>query len=157
MDSHEEFKTPLMENDYESNGVTLFLPREYTRQPNQRSKWTLYICIVLWTMTMLAWASGLVWYNHYKENSPYALIHRGECGWSVAEAKANDCVFDVMMSSWLPRPCYDKELSEKYLAANNFTYWEHSKGTGQLSEEEVRRGEFDIIFTHATYHTQHCL
>ncbi|KAH9207798.1 hypothetical protein DL95DRAFT_482247, partial [Leptodontidium sp. 2 PMI_412] len=50
-----------------------------------------------------------------------------------------------------------KELSDRYLAVNNFTFWEHSKGTGQLSLEEVQKGEFDIIFTHATYHTQHCL
>ncbi|KAF5868414.1 uncharacterized protein Bfra_012324 [Botrytis fragariae] len=62
-----------------------------------------------------------------------------------------------MLSSRLSKPCYDKELSYRYLAVNNFTFWEHSKGTSQLSMEEVQKGGFDIVFTHAIYLTQHCL
>lgn len=108
-------------------------------------------------MAVLAWTSGLVWFWHYKEKSPYALTLRGHCGYSVAEAKANDCIYDIMLSSWVSKPCYNKELSDKYLAANNFTYYEHSNALVEIPEEEVRKGEFTRIFTHFNYHTQHCM
>ncbi|KAH6694884.1 hypothetical protein BKA61DRAFT_498652 [Leptodontidium sp. MPI-SDFR-AT-0119] len=108
-------------------------------------------------MAVLAWTSGLVWFWHYKEKSPYALTLRGHCGYSVAEAKANDCIYDIMLSSWVSKPCYNKELSDIYLAANNFTYYEHSNALVEIPEEEVRKGEFTRIFTHFNYHTQHCI
>ncbi|TGO43674.1 hypothetical protein BOTNAR_1481g00020 [Botryotinia narcissicola] len=157
MESPEYLKSPLLGTGSESGDSTLFPSQEYERQKKPRAKVSWYTYIVLSATIILAWTSGLLLYNHYTTTSPYALTHRGECGWSVADAKANGCVFDIMMSSWLTKPCYDKELSDRYLAVNNFTFWEHSKGTGQLSRKDMQKGEFDIIFTHATYHTQHCL
>ncbi|PQE15558.1 Major facilitator superfamily transporter protein [Rutstroemia sp. NJR-2017a WRK4] len=62
-----------------------------------------------------------------------------------------------MLSSWVPKPCYDKELSDKFLKANNFKYYEHSDALVEIPEEEVRKGEFTRIFTRTDYHTQHCI
>ncbi|KAL2060608.1 hypothetical protein VTL71DRAFT_9249 [Oculimacula yallundae] len=105
----------------------------------------------------MAWTCLVIWYSRSESISPFALVDRGNCGWSVEEAKANDCVYDIMMSSWMPRPCYDEELSESFLRANNFTYWTYNNGSGEVLEDEVRKGEFDILFTHGTYHSQHCI
>ncbi|KIM95541.1 hypothetical protein OIDMADRAFT_59338 [Oidiodendron maius Zn] len=130
---------------------------ECAQTPRRRSQWPLYLQVTSLAITILSWASLLVLHNHYRTTSPFALIDRGNCGWSIAEAKANNCVYDIMMSSWMPRPCYDEELSESFLRANNFTYWRKNDGKEEVSEDEVRKGEFDILFTHGTYHAQHCI
>lgn len=122
-----------------------------------RTRWSLYLQITTLIITILTWISLFIWNQHERSTSPFALIERGHCGWSVEEAKANDCVYDIMMSSWMPRPCYDEELSESFLRANNFTYWTLNQGGEEVPEAEVKKGEFDILFTHGTYHYQHCM
>jgi hypothetical protein len=163
MDQTDDLEKPLMAQDNEggrspTSTIAPCAACEYSQAtPRLRSKWTSFIWPVVLTVTVLIWTSLLVWYTQHRTVSPFALIDRGHCGWSIEEAKANDCVFDIMLSSWIPKPCYDKELSDQFLRTNNFTYWRKNDGEDEVSEEEVRRGEFDILFTHGTYHSQHCM
>ncbi|KAI1876758.1 hypothetical protein JX265_003335 [Neoarthrinium moseri] len=159
---HNEDENPLMGTDSESGEPpsSVFIPFSTfkpSQAPQSRSKWPSLFQIACFVVITLSWTTFLVWYSHYKDTSPFALIERGHCGWSIEEAKANGCVYDIMMSSWIPKPCYDEELSNSFLRANNFTYWRKNDGVEEVPEEEVRRGEFDILFTHGTYHSQHCM
>ena len=51
-----------------------------------------------------------------------------DCGYSPSEARAKDCVYDVMMQDWVPQPCYDAILTEKYLAMGNWTWYGDGDG-----------------------------
>ncbi|KAI1591662.1 hypothetical protein PtrEW13061_004383, partial [Pyrenophora tritici-repentis] len=73
------------------------------------------------------------------------------------QIQAAQGISKTTISAWVPKPCYDKELSDSILAANNFTYWDSNNGGQEVSEEEIRKGEFNIRYTHGTYHAQHCL
>lgn len=80
-----------------------------------------------------------------------------DCGHTVEEARAKGCVFDVMMQDWMPRPCYDEALSERYLLAGNWSWWADQEATTFLSLEEMRKGEHSVIYVIQDYHRQHCI
>ncbi|KAK3177735.1 hypothetical protein Dsin_033214 [Dipteronia sinensis] len=80
-----------------------------------------------------------------------------DCGSNPAEARAKDCVYDVMMQDWMPRPCYDEKLSERYLATGNWTWWLDVEATKSLTLEEMRKGEHGVIFVIQDYHKSHCI
>jgi hypothetical protein len=79
------------------------------------------------------------------------------CGSNAAEARALGCVYDVMMQDWTPVECYDSILTEKYLAANNWTWWADSDATRAMSDEEVALGEHSVVYVAQDYHVKHCI
>lgn len=84
------------------------------------------------------------------------IINMGQCGRTVQEARDSGCVFDLMMSGWVHPPCYDKELSDEFLRVNNFTFYKEREGINTLTEAEARLGNYDVIYSHGTFHYQHC-
>jgi len=78
------------------------------------------------------------------------------CGNSTSEAKANGCRFDVMMHSWVPQECYDEELSEEYIQANEFKFFSDPKARVEVPMEVVRLGEFTELYTGLSHHVLHC-
>ncbi|CZT05227.1 uncharacterized protein RCO7_14809 [Rhynchosporium graminicola] len=138
MDPIEDLEKPLMGGGSQNRSMSFHPPTcEYERGLRSWSKWHPYFRIALLLIIFMAWTSVVVLYSRFQSTSPFALVDRGNCGWTVEEAKANDCVYDIMLSSWIPKPCYDKELSESFLRANNFTYWTYNNGSGEVSEEEL--------------------
>lgn len=79
-----------------------------------------------------------------------------DCGWSFEEAKAKDCVYDVMMQDWVPAPCYDSVLTEKYLSKGNYTWYADIEGN-VMSDEEMRKGEHHEAWMTGQYHKAHCI
>ena len=62
-----------------------------------------------------------------------------ECGNTPEEARKKGCVYDVMMQDWVPEPCYDGLLTERFLASGNFTWYADDKGN-IMPDEEMRKG-----------------
>jgi hypothetical protein len=96
----------------------------------------------------------------------YGSFHRGSsspnttwlsCGHNVTAARAAGCKFDVMLSAWLPPPCYDEELMENTLAVENFSWFYDKEFTKPVSEEQVRAGgPHKQLFTRRDFHYKHC-
>ena len=80
-----------------------------------------------------------------------------DCGYSAEEARAKDCVYDVMMQDWVPVPCYDEALTEKYLAQGNWTWYADGEGLTTLTDEEMRTGDHRVAWMGASYHKAHCV
>ena len=64
-----------------------------------------------------------------------------DCGHSPEEARAKGCVYDVMMQDWVPLPCYDAALTEKYLKEGNYTWYADGDGKTTLSDEQMAKVE----------------
>jgi hypothetical protein len=79
-----------------------------------------------------------------------------DCGWSPEAARERGCVFDVMMQDWVPEPCYDPALTERYLLVGNYTWYADPEGH-ILSDEEMRKGEHGAAWMSADYHKAHCI
>jgi len=80
-----------------------------------------------------------------------------ECGGTPEEARANGCVYDVMMQLWTPPECMDAPLSERYLEAGNWTWYANADASRIYTDEEIRKGEHDVVYVAQSYHRHHCI
>lgn len=83
--------------------------------------------------------------------------HILDCGHSPEEAREKGCIYDVMMQDWVPEPCYDSVLTEKYLAEGNWTWYADGDGKTTLTDEEMRKGEHGEAWMSTSYHKAHCV
>jgi len=79
------------------------------------------------------------------------------CGYSADEARANGCVFDVMMQLWTPGDCFDEVLSNRFLDVGNWTWYADPSATKAYTLEEMRKGEHDAVYVAQDYHVTHCI
>lgn len=79
------------------------------------------------------------------------------CGSTPDEARAAGCVFDVMMQLWTPPECMDSALSERFLAKGNWTWYADSDAKHIYSDEEIRKGNHDVVYVAQSYHRHHCI
>jgi len=80
-----------------------------------------------------------------------------DCGYGPEEARAKGCVYDVMMQDWVPVPCYDAVLTEKYLAEGNWTWYGDGDGNTTISNEDMAKGEHGAAWMSTSYHKAHCV
>jgi len=80
-----------------------------------------------------------------------------DCGGNPEEAREKGCVYDVMMQDWVPEPCYDSVLTEKYLEMGNWTWYTAGDGSSTISLEEMRKGEHGSAWMATSYHKEHCV
>jgi len=80
-----------------------------------------------------------------------------DCGSTSTEARQKGCVFDLMLSQWIHELCYDAEMSDGYLLSGHHQYYLYGNWTGELSEAEVRRGEYTEIWVSNQFHFRHCM
>ncbi|KAK5051617.1 hypothetical protein LTR84_003269 [Exophiala bonariae] len=80
-----------------------------------------------------------------------------DCGGNPQEAREKGCVYDVMMQDWVPLPCYDEVLTEKYLAEGNWTWYMDGDGKTTLPLEDMRKGEHGSAWMATSYHKAHCV
>lgn len=79
------------------------------------------------------------------------------CGNTPDEARAAGCVFDVMMQLWTPPECMDTPLSERFLKNGNWTWYADSGAKSSYSDEEIRKGNHDVVYVAQSYHRHHCI
>lgn len=79
------------------------------------------------------------------------------CGGTADEARAAGCVFDVMMQLWTPPECMDTPLSERFLEAGNWTWYADGGAQRAYTDEEIRKGDHDVVYVAQSYHRHHCI
>jgi len=80
-----------------------------------------------------------------------------DCGGNPSEARDKGCVYDVMMQDWVPEPCYDSVLTERYLAEGNWKWYADGDGNTTISDEDIRKGEHGSAWMATSYHKAHCV
>jgi hypothetical protein len=89
------------------------------------------------------------------EETPEAPIQ--DCGSNPDEARANGCIFDVMMQLWTPAACFDEVLSNRFLEVGNWTWYADPSASHIYTLEEMRKGEHDAVYVAQDYHVTHCI
>lgn len=79
------------------------------------------------------------------------------CGGTPDEARAAGCVFDVMMQLWTPPECMDTPLSERFLEKGNWTWYADNAASYAYTDEEIRKGNHDVVYVAQSYHRHHCI
>lgn len=80
--------------------------------------------------------------------------HRLSCGNSVAEAKALNCKYDLLLNNWVPEPCFDKEWLDEYKEDDSWGGYADEEMTRRMSVEEM--SEADHYWTSLRDHVNHC-
>ena len=80
-----------------------------------------------------------------------------DCGGNFVQAREKGCIYDVMMQLWIPEPCLDLTLSERFLADGNWTWWADPEATEVISDERIALGEHEVTYVEADYHATHCM
>lgn len=86
--------------------------------------------------------------------------HRHEqtnCGSTPDEARAAGCIFDVMMQLWTPPECMDSPLTERFLKQGNWTWYSDSDALHAYTDEEIRKGNHDVVYVALSYHRHSCI
>ncbi|KXH47894.1 hypothetical protein CNYM01_01412 [Colletotrichum nymphaeae SA-01] len=131
----------------------------------------LYACRLL--IVSLA-AYGL--YSLLTSDSPSNSQPQGmscNCGETIAEARANGCVYDSLAAAWLPPHCRSPELTAEFeslgpnepdTTGNTWGYWHDKNQTHPMTLEEVsqlpeaaRHGQHARFFTTHQWHLVHCV
>ncbi|RAK90747.1 hypothetical protein BO79DRAFT_280829 [Aspergillus costaricaensis CBS 115574] len=94
------------------------------------------------------------------KSTPHSVTEL-QCGTSPAEARSLDCVLDLLAMSWVRPACYDKELTEEFLAERNWTWTTDPWGKHHLSKSEVLDGDWEYVYVDHCYtaaydHIEHC-
>ena len=84
------------------------------------------------------------------------------CGYTMEDALALNCTFDVFAAAWVPPSCSDKILNEKFDAIGpglngTWPYFKYKNGTQPLDLNEVQVMINQTIYTSRRWHVAHCL
>lgn len=130
-----------------------------TSTPGGRcSPWRQHVRpILLAALFIIAlFSAGLIVARKLSFESGGTAIHWLECGRTPEAARANGCVFDMMMNGWTRSECYNRELSEEYIEKYPFRFFADRFGFEELTMEEVRKGEHNILYSTENHHYIHC-
>jgi hypothetical protein len=76
-------------------------------------------------------------------NPLHAPKHAKSCGPDAATAIAKGCHMDLLSFTWLPHECYDADLTEDFLAQDNWSYALDRNGTHIVDKQKILSGEVD--------------
>ena len=76
------------------------------------------------------------------------------CGSSSAEARAQDCKFDILLNNWVPQPCYDDEWIIEYQEDGSWGAYADENLTQRLTPEAME--DRDFYYTSLRDHINHC-
>ncbi|KAK2746150.1 hypothetical protein FQN55_005779, partial [Onygenales sp. PD_40] len=93
--------------------------------------------------------------DHQLSEEEMKMLWKG-CGSNSAEARDMGCMYDVMLGGWIHADCYASELMELYLARGNYSWFRDQSLTIPVTDEEVRRGDHDVLWTRKFFHYAHC-
>ncbi|PLB53337.1 hypothetical protein P170DRAFT_325644, partial [Aspergillus steynii IBT 23096] len=79
-----------------------------------------------------------------------------ECGETPSDAARLGCKFDLSAFAWVPPACFDGEMMEDFLNSSDWKWSLDREGQQMVSEEYARTGDFEYLYTTATYHATHC-
>jgi hypothetical protein len=94
----------------------------------------------------------------YGPEEPNPRLGWVTCGATVRQAREAGCIFDPMLNSWVPSPCYNKTESDFQIDRWQLRWYKDQYAKEEIPLEEYRRGEYaqTRVFTSMRHHVTHC-
>lgn len=175
---HSGVKDRLLYADEATNGDILDLTEQSKHDRRRWHSLPLYLlCVALGIFLGTAFTVVLraPHHDHHPNLIPPSRISSRltlgglhlDCGSSDNEAKANGCIFDVMVYAWIPPACYERDLAEEvidptshlaeYRAAGVFEWHAGPNFTQPLPQDANVLQEYDTVWATMKWHQAHCL
>lgn len=82
----------------------------------------------------------------------------GDCGNSPDEAKARDCIYSIVLHSWLPKSCLTHEDEQDAVDMYHDRHWPYETAAGKnLTMDELALGDYGHFTTTFDWHVVHCM
>ena len=94
--------------------------------------------------------------------APAPKEYNCNCGYTIEQAKSNECKYDSLATSWLPPFCRDDSLTEEFEAVapggNGWTHYTEKFGneTYTLDEVATLAETKGLFYTTHEWHMMHC-
>ncbi|THV44623.1 hypothetical protein BGAL_0605g00060 [Botrytis galanthina] len=89
----------------------------------------------------------------YQEKQPVLKSRTFTCGNTTADAQRNDCVYDPLAVSWVPRECLDSTSLQEYNDHGPWEYFQNKNKSGRI--DPLNLG-FEMYYTTIREHVVHC-
>jgi len=76
------------------------------------------------------------------------------CGTTPSSARAANCTYDVLLSSWIPAPCLDTEFVAEYMDDASYGGFADQELKIKLTVEQM--SEMEFYYTSVRDHVNHC-
>jgi hypothetical protein len=113
--------------------------------------WMVWIAVAALFVLSLS-AAGIFITKNHSQSTVWT-----DCGGTPEEARRRGCSFDMLSHAWVPRECYDQQISDSYSQAGKWEYYLDRAGKYAVPVGEVARGETDVWlrehqhYVHCTY------
>ncbi|TGO90503.1 hypothetical protein BPOR_0062g00230 [Botrytis porri] len=116
-----------------------------------------YIKRALDTITLLCLfsISFVVIYSTFQHQSkqPELKARTFTCGNTTADAQQNNCIYDPLAVSWVPRQCLDSESLQEYYDHGPWDYFQNKNKSGKIDPLDLG---FEMYYTTIREHVEHC-
>lgn len=125
----------------------------------------VFVLTLLATVTF-QWTYHYLSYDpqHVFDNARVSLYSEGarlhpkyHCGNSSAEARALGCIFDLGLVGYVPAPCFEADLNQRFMDWG-WRFFEDQDGTKEVSLERIEEsaGTREPFWAQHGYHITHC-
>jgi hypothetical protein len=83
-------------------------------------------------------------------------VELGDCGETVEEARAKNCIFDPMSFIWVKPACYHPDLVNDFFNRTEWQWYSDPKLEQKIPMEEMFNGDHPRAFAPRKYHPIHC-
>jgi hypothetical protein len=144
------------DSEDESNSEKQPLPRS---SPKRRIG--IIIPVTVFTLIVISVAALLTFFysssNAGRHDTGHPKFPRPHCGNSAQEARARNCIYDVMLGGWTPPHCYSHKLETEFLTLPELKWYYDEAHTREISLEVLKQGELETVYPAPMYHDRHCL
>ncbi|KAK5938527.1 hypothetical protein PMZ80_009498 [Knufia obscura] len=90
-------------------------------------------------------------------SEPARLNPQYHCGNSSTEARQLGCIFDLSLVGWVPAPCFEPALNQRFLDFG-WRFFEDQNGTIEVSLDRIAEsaGTREPFWAQHGYHVTHC-
>ncbi|KAI1322456.1 hypothetical protein F5Y16DRAFT_386597 [Xylariaceae sp. FL0255] len=84
------------------------------------------------------------------------------CGHTPEEAKSQGCLFEPLMSAWVPKECSSQEVIDEFSEVmTTFRWFRDDQLAEQITDpfeiQQIRSGNYSKLYTNGVGHHIHCL
>ncbi len=127
------------------------LPMRQSKLQTKHWRWFLVAVITVLVAGLFSW------WLHSKFQRISSWV---DCGTSPETARANDCVYEPMQRSWIPKACYFAEPGDEYHPFDDRPWFYDTNLTQPLDQNglnKLRHGDDFTAYTPHFFHHDHCL
>ena len=133
------------------------LHRENIRKCGEPRFWIIGACSIMLMFTITFLTLGRI---EPSLTNPYGRENTSihvDCGNNTHKAREMSCHYDIMAIAWIPEPCYQSAIANRYLDMYAWKFYAGPDNESEIPFEAIKNGDYTHMWTSNLFHVAHCL